>query len=112
MTGLALILHDLAGESDSPRALKRITVMSSTPHELAFALASPQSGPLAAVICALADLFEDPRFDEVQRAHLRALLDGGKVPAFLADRAAERLFGYAQTVETLHSAANDCRRSA
>jgi hypothetical protein len=86
--------------------------MSSTPHELAFALASPQTGPLAAVICALADLFEDPRFDEVQRAQLRSLLDGGKVPAFLAARAAERLFGYTQTVETLHSAANDCRRSA
>jgi hypothetical protein len=86
--------------------------MSSTPHELAFALSSPQSGPLAAVICALADLFEDPRFEESQRAHLRTLLDGGKVPAFLADRAAERLFGYAQAIEALHSPANDARRSA
>ena len=90
--------------------------MSSTPHELAFALASPHSGPLAAVICALADLFEDPRFDESQRALLRTLLDGGKVPAFLADRAAERLMGYSAAIESLHAAIaaveDDCRRSA
>ena len=76
--------------------------MRSTPHELAFALRSPNSGPLAAVICALADLFEDPSFNEGHRVLLSQLLAGGEVPQFLAERAAERLTSFASSLEDLH----------
>lgn len=76
--------------------------MRSTPHELAFALRSPASGPLAAVVCALADLFEDPSFNEGHRALLSDLLAGGEVPQFLAERAAERLSSFASSLEALH----------
>lgn len=77
--------------------------MRSTSHELAFALRSPSSGPLAAVLCAMADLFEDPSFNEGHRALLRELLDGGEIPQFLADRAAERLSSFAQSLEEIHA---------
>ena len=76
--------------------------MRSTPQELAFALRSPTSGPLAAVVCALADLFEDPSFNEGHRALLSQLLAGGEVPQFLAERAAERLSSFASSLEELH----------
>lgn len=76
--------------------------MRSTPQELAFALRSPNSGPLAAVICAMADLFEDPSFNEGHRALLGQLLAGGEVPQFLAERAAERLTSFANSLEDLH----------
>jgi hypothetical protein len=76
--------------------------MRSTPHELAFALRSPTSGPLAAVVCALADLFEDPSFNEGHRVLLSQLLAGGEVPQFLAERAAERLTSFASSLEELH----------
>ena len=76
--------------------------MRSTPQELAFALRSPNSGPLAAVICAMADLFEDPSFNEGHRALLGQLLAGGEVPQFLAERAAERLTSFASSLEDLH----------
>lgn len=75
---------------------------TSTPQELAFALRSPASGPLAAVICAMADLFEDPSFNEGHRALLSQLLAGGEVPQFLAERAAERLTSFASSLEDLH----------
>jgi hypothetical protein len=77
-------------------------MMRSTPHELAFALRSPNSGPLAAVVCALADLFEDPSFNEGHRVLLSQLLAGGEVPQFLAERAAERLSSFASSLEDLH----------
>ncbi len=76
--------------------------MRSTPHELAFALRSPNSGPLAAVVCALTDLFEDPSFNEGHRVLLSQLLAGGEVPQFLAERAAERLTHFASSLEELH----------
>jgi hypothetical protein len=76
--------------------------MRSTPQELAFALRSPNSGPLAAVICALADLFEDPSFNEGHRALLGQLLAGGEIPQFLAERATERLTSFANSLEDLH----------
>lgn len=77
--------------------------MRSTPQELAFALRSPNSGPLAAVICALADLFEDPSFNEGHRALLGQLLAGGEIPQFLAERATERLTSFANSLEDLHA---------
>ncbi|MFO1494700.1 MAG: hypothetical protein U1F26_08575 [Lysobacterales bacterium] len=77
--------------------------MRSPSQELAFALRSPSSGPLAAVLCALADLFEDPSFNEGHRALLRQLLDSGEIPQFLADRAAERLATFASTLEEMHA---------
>lgn len=76
--------------------------MRTTPQELAFALRSPTSGPLAAVICAMADLFEDPSFNEGQRALLGRLLAGGNIPQFLAERASERLMSFASSLEDLH----------
>ena len=76
--------------------------MRSTPHELAFALRSPNSGPFAAVVCALADLFEDPSFNEGHRVLLSQLLAGGEVPQFLAERAADRLTQFASSLEDLH----------
>ncbi len=76
--------------------------MRSTPQELAFALRSPNSGPLAAVVCALADLFEDPSFNEGHRALLGQLLAGGEIPQFLAERATERLTSFANSLEDLH----------
>lgn len=76
--------------------------MRSTPQELAFALRSPNSGPLAAVLCALADLFEDENFNEGHRALLGQLLAGGEIPQFLAERATERLASFASSLETLH----------
>jgi hypothetical protein len=76
--------------------------MRSTPQELAFALRSPNSGPLAAVVCAMADLFEDPSFNEGHRALLSQLLAGGEIPQFLAERAAERLTSFASSLEDLH----------
>ena len=78
--------------------------MRSTPQELAFALRSPNSGPLAAVVCALADLFEDPSFNQGHRALLSQLLAGGEIPHFLAERAAERLSCFASSLEELHGA--------
>ena len=76
--------------------------MSHSPQELLFALRSPTSGPLAAVICALADLFEDPSFNERQGALLRELLDRAEVPQLLADRATERLTAFAAALESRH----------
>jgi hypothetical protein len=57
---------------------------------------------LAAVVCALADLFEDPSFNEGHRVLLGQLLAGGEVPQFLAERAAERLTSFANSLEDLH----------
>jgi hypothetical protein len=51
----------------------------------------------------MADLFEDPSFNEGHRALLRELLDGGVIPQFLADRAAERLTSFAQSLEEVHA---------
>lgn len=77
--------------------------MHSTSQELAFALRSPTSGPLAAVLCAMADLFEDPSFNDGHRRLLQAVLERGEIPQFLADRAAERLNSFASAMEDLHA---------
>ena len=77
--------------------------MRSNLPELAFALRSPTSGPLAAVICALADLFEDPSFNEGHRVLLSDLLVRGEIPQALADSAAARLTSFASSLEALHS---------
>lgn len=77
--------------------------MRSNPQELAFALRSPTSGPLAAVICALADLFEDPSFNDGHRVLLQGLLERGEIPQSLADNAMARLTSFASSLETLHT---------
>ena len=77
--------------------------MRTNPQELAFALRSPISGPLAAVICALADLFEDPSFNEGHRALLQGLLERGEIPQSLADNAMARLTSFASSLESLHT---------
>jgi hypothetical protein len=77
--------------------------MRTNIQELAFALRSPTSGPLAAVLCAMADLFEDPSFNEGHRALLSELLVRGEIPHSLADAAAARLTSFASSLESLHS---------
>jgi hypothetical protein len=72
--------------------------------ELQFALRAPGSGPLAAVICALADWLEDPACNGQHRALIARLLAQGEVPGALADRAQHRLMSYADQVEALHGA--------
>lgn len=52
--------------------------------EMLLALRSPDSGWLAAVVCALDEAMMDPVFDEVQRNVVRALLDRSRVPGIVA----------------------------
>ncbi len=77
--------------------------MRSTSQQLAFALRAPSSGPLAAVLCALADLFEDPNFNSAQREMLCEVLNQGDIPQSLADAASARLMSFANSLEDLHS---------
>ncbi len=72
--------------------------------ELQFALRSPDAGPLAAVICALADWLEDPHCNSQHRALVARLLNQGEVPSVLACKAQDRLVAYAEQVEALHTA--------
>jgi len=77
--------------------------MRSTSQQLAFALRAPASGPLAAVLCALADLFEDPNFNQAHRDLLCDVLVQGEIPQSLADAASARLMSFASSLEDLHS---------
>lgn len=77
--------------------------MHSPSKELAFALRSPGSGSLAAVVCALSDWLEDPHFNASQRDLILALVAQGVVPRALADQAAERLEQFATDLESLHA---------
>ena len=77
--------------------------MRSNTQELSFALRSPSSGPLAAVLCAMADLFEDPSFNDGHRQLLRDLLGQGNIPQSLADAASARLMSFANSLEDLHA---------
>lgn len=52
--------------------------------EMLLALRSPDSGWLAAVVCALDEAMMDPVFDESQRNVVRALLDRSRVPGIVA----------------------------
>jgi hypothetical protein len=77
--------------------------MKVSSNELLLALRAPNSGWLAALVCALDEALQDPDFGEPQRALVRGLIDQGSVPGAVADAANERLARFEQTVEDLHS---------
>lgn len=77
--------------------------MKVSTNELLLALRAPNSGWLAALVCALDEALQDPDFGEPQRALVRGLIDQGSVPAAVSDAANERLARFEQTVEDLHS---------
>ncbi len=52
--------------------------------EMLLALRSPNSGWLAAVVCALDEAMLDPVFDEAQRGVVRDLLERSRVPSIVA----------------------------
>ncbi|NCT68423.1 MAG: hypothetical protein GXC76_12410 [Rhodanobacteraceae bacterium] len=77
--------------------------MKVSTHELLLALRAPNSGWLAALVCALDEALQDPDFGEPQRRLVRALLDAGHVPGAVAVAANERLERFEETVKDLHS---------
>lgn len=81
--------------------------MSVTTHELLLALRAPNSGWLAAVVCALDEAMRDPDFAEPQRAMLRRLLDSDTIPAVVADAATERLHAFEKAVQSLYDSMLD-----
>ena len=76
--------------------------MKVSTNELLLALRAPNSGWLAALICALNEALQDPDFGEPQRDLVRRLLDVGDIPVAVADAANERLARFEQTVQELH----------
>lgn len=52
--------------------------------EMLLVLRSPNSGWLAAVVCALDEAMLDPAFDEEQRSVVRDLLERSRVPSIVA----------------------------
>ncbi|MGN6518995.1 MAG: hypothetical protein ACTHK2_06195 [Dokdonella sp.] len=77
--------------------------MKVSTNELLLALRAPNSGWLAALICALDEALQDPDFAEPQREMVRSLLDAGGVPHAVAQAANERLTRFEETVKDLHS---------
>lgn len=77
--------------------------MKVSTNELLLALRAPNSGWLAAVICALDEALQDADFGEPQRRLVRGLLDAGHVPDAVALAATERLERFEDTVKDLHS---------
>lgn len=72
--------------------------MQAPTHELMFALRSPNSGWLAAIVCALEEAVRDPNFNEHHRDLVRRLLDADAVPATVAGAAQERLYRFEQSI--------------
>jgi hypothetical protein len=77
--------------------------MKVSTNELLLALRAPNSGWLAALVCALDEALQDPDFGEPQRRLVRDLLDAGGVPHAVAAAANERLVRFEETVKDLHS---------
>ncbi|MBN8728614.1 MAG: hypothetical protein J0H15_13055 [Xanthomonadales bacterium] len=76
--------------------------MKVSANELLLALRAPNSGWLAALICALDEALQDPDFGAPQRQLVQRLLDAGYVPGNVAEAANERLARFEQTVQDLH----------
>lgn len=72
--------------------------MQAPTHELMFALRSPNSGWLAALVCTLEEALRDPNFSEHHRDLVRRLLDADALPATVATAAQDRLCRFEQTV--------------
>ena len=77
--------------------------MKVSTNEVLLALRAPNSGWLAALVCALDEALQDPDFGEPQRALVRGLLDAGAVPHPVAIAANERLTRSEEAVRDLHS---------
>jgi hypothetical protein len=77
--------------------------MKVSTNELLLALRAPNSGWLAALICALDEALQDPDFGEPQRDMVRSLLDAGLVPNAVSLAANDRLTRFEETVKDLHS---------
>jgi len=77
--------------------------MKPSTNELLLALRAPNSGWLAALICALDEALQDEDFGEMQRRLLRDLIDSGSVPGPVAVAANVRLAQFERTVADLHA---------
>lgn len=77
--------------------------MKVSTNELLLALRAPNSGWLAALICALDEALQDPDFAEPQREMVRSLLDAGSVPRAVSTAANDRLARFEETVQDLHA---------
>jgi hypothetical protein len=77
--------------------------MKVSTNELLLALRAPNSGWLAALICALDEALQDADFGEPQRRLVASLLESGSVPHPVAVAANERLVRFEETVKDLHS---------
>jgi hypothetical protein len=77
--------------------------MKVSNNELLLALRAPNSGWLAALVCALDEALQDPDFGEPQRAMVRGLIDSGSVPHVVSVAANDRLARFEETVKDLHS---------
>lgn len=77
--------------------------MKVSTNELLLALRAPNSGWLAALVCALDEALQDPDFGEPQRAMVRSLIDAGNVPHAVSVAANDRLARFEETVKDLHS---------
>jgi hypothetical protein len=72
--------------------------MQAPTNELLFALRSPTSGWLAAVVCALEEAVKDPNFTDHHRDLVKRVLDIGSVPFSVAAAAEDRLSRFEQSV--------------
>ena len=79
------------------------TPMKVSTNALLLALRAPNSGWLAALVCALDEALRDPDFGEPQRALIHGLLDAGRVQHAVAVAANDRLTRFEETVKDLHS---------
>lgn len=70
--------------------------------EMLLALRAPNSGWLAAVLCALDEAMQDPGFDASQRNLVRELLDRPNMPNAVAQAAHETLREFEQAAHPLH----------
>ncbi len=77
--------------------------MKVSTNELLLALRAPNSGWLAALICALDEALQDPDFGTPQRDLVRSLIEAGSVPHAVAVAANERLERFEETVRDLHA---------
>ncbi len=78
--------------------------MKISTNEALLALRAPNSGWLAALICALDEALQDEEFGESQRKLLRGLIDMGHVPRPVAIAANVRLAQFENTLTDLHAA--------
>ena len=77
--------------------------MKVSTNELLLALRAPNSGWLAALVCALDEALHDPDFGPRQRELVRGLIEQGLVPTAVSEAANERLVRFEQSIEDTHA---------